>query len=216
MKTLIFADTHLSNRVHRKKLNYLKSIIEPADRVIIAGDFWDGFLTTLDKFTASGWNELFPLLLERQAIYVFGNHDRVEWSNDKVKLFSVQQAMAVDVIIGQRQFHITHGHTVFTSLEDKIPALNHSVPLRIGANMDVLHKLVWGRRFLSKDSTINAPMRDFTASSLPSPVFLICGHSHYPEIDHQHRIANTGFIGMGFGNYLIIEDDQLELIKEKY
>ena len=214
MKTLIFADTHLSSRVYRKKFNYLKSIIEPADRVIIAGDFWDGFLTTLDKFVDSGWNQLFPLLLERQAIYVYGNHDRSEWSNELVNRFSVQQSLDTDLTINNQKYHLTHGHTIFTSLEDKIPAFNHSLPLRVGANIDVLHKLVWGRRFLSKDSSINNPMRHWP--NVQSDTILICGHSHYPEIDTKHNFINPGFIGMGYGNYIIIDQQGTRLIKERY
>lgn len=214
MSTLIFSDTHLSTRVFRKKFNYLKSIIEPADQVIIVGDFWDGFLTTLDHFVDSGWNKLFPLLLDRQARYVYGNHDRAEWSNDLVNRFSIQQAPSLDLTIEGQAYHITHGHTIFTSLEDKYPVLNRSIPLRIGANIDVIHKLIWGRRFLAKDSHINDPMRHRFQTQ--SDAILVCGHSHYPEIDLDHRFINPGFIGMGFGNYVVIDQDGPRLIKEKY
>lgn len=217
MKTIVFADTHLSSRCYSKKFNYLKSIIEPADRVVIAGDFWDGFLTSFDKFVQSPWSRLFPLLLERQTIYLYGNHDRVEWSNDQVKLFSVQQAMTTDLTIGHQTYHICHGHTVFTSLEDKYPIFNHSIPLRLGANADVLHKLVWGKRFLSKkNSKINQPMREWTTHNSPRAAFLICGHSHFPEINRHQGYANTGFIGMGYGNYLILDTNGVQLVKDRY
>ena len=216
MQTVIFSDTHLSSRVYRKKFNYLKSIIEPADRVIILGDFWDGFLTSFDKFLNSQWNQLFPLLLEREAAYVYGNHDRLQWSDERVDLFSVEHGMELHRNFGPYELYLTHGHTVFTSLEDKYPALNHSIPLRMGASLDVLHKLVWGRRFMRDDNKINNPGRNWVNQSLPAPQILVCGHSHYPELDLTQRMINTGFIGTGYGNYLRIIDDDIQLVREKY
>lgn len=216
MQTVIFSDTHLSNRIYRKKYEYLQSIIQPADRVIILGDFWDGFLTSFDKFVNSQWKRLFPLLLERQTLYVYGNHDRIQWSDSRVNIFSVEQASECRRQIGAHTLHLTHGHTVFTSLEDRIPAFNHSLPLRVGASIDILHKIVWGRRFLREDNNKNNPSRQWVTASLPQPDILVCGHSHYPEIDMEHRMINTGFIGSGYGNYVKITDEAIELVRERY
>src|SRR5690606_17718607 len=103
MQTIIFSDTHLSSRVYRKKLRYLQAVIETADRVVILGDFWDGFLTDFDRFLRSGWRVLFPMLLERQAIYLYGNHDRSQWSDERVSLFSVEQGLSHTLSIGPHQ-----------------------------------------------------------------------------------------------------------------
>jgi UDP-2,3-diacylglucosamine pyrophosphatase LpxH len=203
-------------RMYRKKFDYIRSMIQPADRVFILGDFWDGFLTPFDKFLDSGWNKLFPLLRQRQAVYLYGNHDRPQWCDERANLFSVEQTMEYRLQVGDKQLYLTHGHTVFTSLEDKFPVLNHSLPLRVGASMDILHKLVWGRRFLNTDSSINNTARKWVAERLPQPEILICGHSHYPEIDLEHRFINTGFIGSGFGNYITIEDDQISAVRQRY
>lgn len=206
----------MSNRVYRKKFAYLLSVIEPADRVIILGDFWDGFLTPFDKFLKSGWSKLFPLLLERQAVYLYGNHDRPQWCDDRVSMFSVQHGMEHKIRLGGHELYLTHGHTVFTSLEDKYPVLNHSIPLRMGASVDILHKLVWGKRFMRTDNSINDPSRKWVADKLPEPQILVCGHSHFPEIDLSNRMINTGFIGSGYGNYLRIIDDRIESVRERY
>jgi predicted phosphodiesterase len=216
MKTVIFSDTHLSNRTYRKKFTYLKSIIEPADRVIILGDFWDGFLTSFDKFVTSRWSALFPMLLEREAFYVYGNHDRQQWCDERVNLFSAAQGTHTTLRAGDRSLYLTHGHSVFTSLEDQFPVLNHSLPLRIGANIDVLHKLVWGRRFLRQDRNANDTARRWVTEHLPGGEILICGHRHYPEIDLYSRMVNTGFIGVGYGNYVLIDDEKISLIRERY
>ena len=216
MKIVIISDTHLSSRVYRKKYYYLKSIIEEADKVIIAGDFWDGFLTNFDKFTRSKWRLLFPLLLEKETVYLFGNHDRAEWCDDRVSLFSVEHGMNITLETPDQTYFITHGHIVFTSMEDRFPVLNHSIPLRLGSSLDVIHKLVWGRRFLRHDSDINQPMADWVAKNLPSPQILVTGHSHYPEIDLKQRFINTGFIGLGYGNYIIIDDNGPRIVRERY
>lgn len=216
MKTVIISDTHLSNRVYRKKYYYLKSVIEQADRVIIAGDFWDGFLTDFDRFLNSKWRLLFPLLLERQAIYLYGNHDRAEWCDDRVSQFSVDQGISTTIEVGEKQYLVAHGHTIFTSMEEKYPILNHSIPLRLGSSIDIIHKLVWGRRFLKGDSDINNPMAEWVTKNLPEPQILICGHSHYPEINLEKRFINTGFNGLGYGNYVIIDESGSKIIKERY
>ncbi len=216
MKTIIISDTHLSNRVYRKKYYYLKSVIEQADRVIIAGDFWDGFLTNFDKFLQSKWQLLFPLLLERQTMYLYGNHDRAEWSDERVSLFSVEQAMNTTIECNGQQYFIAHGHTIFTSFEDKYPIVNRSIPLRIGSSLDIIHKLVWGKRFLNNDSDINTPMANWVAKNLPANQILICGHSHYPEINRAKRFINTGFNGLGYGNYVIIDESGPRIIKDRY
>lgn len=216
MKTVIFSDTHLSSKVYRRKFNYLKSIIEQADKVIIAGDFWDGFLTSFDKFVDSRWHELFPLLKERQAVYLYGNHDRPEWCDERVGLFSVESGMDTTVLVGGQSYHITHGHTVFTSFEDKYPVFNRKPALRLGSAVDVTHKLLWGDKFLKEGSAINQPMSHWVNDNLLGEQILITGHSHYPEIDLENRFINSGFIGLGYGNYAVVDMNGPRIIKERY
>ena len=217
MTTLLFSDTHLSNRVYRKKYSYLKKIIERHDRVIILGDLWDGFLTSFDGFVTSGWKELFPLLLEKQALYFYGNHDREEWSDERVTLFSVAQYHELDIEISGFKLHLMHGHAgVFVSLDERLHVQNHSLPLRIGASLDMLHKLVWGKRFLSSDSSINEPIKLWRAQHVRNNALVVTGHSHFPEKSLEEGILNPGFIGCGFGNYLSITEGRIELVKERY
>jgi predicted phosphodiesterase len=221
MKTVIFSDTHLSGRVQRKKFHYLMNVIESADRVIIAGDLWDGFLTDFDGFLRSGWRRLFQPLLDRKAVYLYGNHDRIEWSDDRVKFFSVEQHMEVGLQVGSHKFLVTHGDTIHTSLEMKFPVILHpslqkTAPLRVAASVDILHKIVFGKRFLNKENNMNAPMIQWAREKVEPPTILVCGHSHYPEFLLEDRYINLGFNFAGFGSYLLIENDTLELVREKY
>lgn len=216
MKTVILSDTHLSTRVCGRKLNYLKSVIESADKVVVAGDFWDGFLISFDQFLSSKWQELFPLLLEKEAVYLYGNHDRQEWCDERVALFSATQGMDTKIEVGDRSYHVTHGHTVFTSLEDKYPFFNRKTPLRIGSNIDAMHKRLWGSKFLKDGSTINQPMSRWVNDNLPDNQMLITGHSHYPEVNVSNRFVNSGFIGYGYGNYAVVDSSGPQIIKERY
>lgn len=216
MKTVVISDTHLSGKVYPKKFRYLKSIIEDADKVILAGDFWDGFVVSFDKFVNSEWQMLFPLLRERQAVYLYGNHDRPEWCDERVSLFSVKSGADTSLSVGGQLYHITHGHTILTPYDDRLPVLNHKVPLRIGSHIDLAHKAIWGKRFLGRKSRINAPMAKWAANNLSEEQVLITGHSHYPEIDLSRRFINSGFIGLGYGNYVVIYPSGPRVIKERY
>ena len=92
MRYLIFSDTHLTPKYEPKKFAVLKNAIEQADRVIINGDFWEGFVCTFNEFVESPWSkELFPLLKKKKAVYLFGNHDRESLANERASLFSDKQ-----------------------------------------------------------------------------------------------------------------------------
>lgn len=68
-RVLVISDLHLSHRVQKRKLAFLKKLVSEYDQVIINGDFWDNWFTTFDKFINSKWQELFPLLKENNCIY---------------------------------------------------------------------------------------------------------------------------------------------------
>lgn len=216
MKTVILSDTHLSSKFYPKKFEYLKSIIEDADKVIIAGDFWDGFLLSFDDFVHSKWQDLFPLLLEKQAVYLYGNHDRPEWCDERVSLFSVEQGMNTVFDLHGRDYYVTHGHLVFESFEDKWPVFNKKLFLRLGSIIDVTHKFLWGKRFLKDGSGINGPMSRWVMENLSDTQTLICGHSHYPESNIASRFLNSGFIGLGYASHVLIDSEVPRIVRERY
>ena len=92
MKYLVFSDTHLTPKFDHRKFSVLKEAIDQADRAVICGDFWEGFGNSFDDFVSSKWSEtLFPLLKKKKTVYLYGNHDKKEYANDRVSLFSVKQ-----------------------------------------------------------------------------------------------------------------------------
>ena len=88
MNILVFSDTHLYLPFDGKKFNFLKKIISDSDQVIINGDFFDDYMISFDEFIKSPWNQLFPLLKKKKAIYIFGNHDQEKFSDKRLNLFS--------------------------------------------------------------------------------------------------------------------------------
>ena len=110
MKTLVISDTHLDTTFDEKKYAFLRSIIERADRVILNGDFWEGITISFDDFIKSEWKSLFPLLKQKQTIYLYGNHDRKEYNDERVQLFSAAQGDSHILKEENTTYHIQHGH----------------------------------------------------------------------------------------------------------
>jgi UDP-2,3-diacylglucosamine pyrophosphatase LpxH len=109
MKTLIFSDTHLSLPFEEKKYNFMRGIIEPADRVIINGDFWEGHLIKFEQFIHSPWKNLFPLLKQKNTIYIYGNHDEELMTDKRVQLFSDEQFDKYEIQLKRKKLIVEHG-----------------------------------------------------------------------------------------------------------
>src|SRR3990167_6496286 len=112
MKILVFSDSHLYLPFDEKKFQFLKKIIIDADRVIVNGDFFDNYMIDFNRFIASPWRQLFPYLLQKRAIYIYGNHDKRIYSNPKVNLFSVIQAERYKIKTANKTFIFEHGHKI--------------------------------------------------------------------------------------------------------
>lgn len=228
MHTLVFSDTHLTHKFDPKKYSFLRHIITQADRVIINGDFWDHWGTSFDNFIHSEWRKLFPLLIEKQAIYIYGNHDP-EVVNGSVGLFCVKAATELTTQIGQEFFRFTHGHLLtashrstfgkyYNQLVRKLETLPTTKLLiyflnSIGA---YIFKLV-GYRGLAHIGYISHSNRIMKARSNDSNQgWLCCGDSHLPELDALNRYLNSGCILQGHASYLLIHNDQPELRTVRY
>ena len=101
MNILVFSDTHLYLPFDGKKFNFLKKIISDSDQVIINGDFFDDYMISFDEFIKSPWNQLFPLLKKKKAIYIFGNHDQEKFSDKRTEQFSDSQKIRYKLIINK-------------------------------------------------------------------------------------------------------------------
>jgi len=217
------SDLHLTPFFNRKKFECLASIIRSADQVAIVGDLWDGHLCTFEEFVRSPWNKLFPLLKERETLYLPGNHDPLEWCDERVNLFSVHQEEAVDLQVGEFHLHLEHGHRILPEIQTLTPEqfrmLHRYCPL-IGWVDFLLFRVLLhglgGDRWARFNNRNRIPRLKQRARELAETgKWLVCGHLHLAELDREAKYANCGFVGLGRASYLRVDQD-MQLVEVRY
>lgn len=208
MKLLVFSDTHLTEYVEEKKFNLLKEIISKADKVVINGDFWDGYLSNFDEFVHSGWKNLFPLLKKKNTVYVYGNHDSKKFKHTQLcKLFSDIQTDRFKIKIGKKTYIFEHGNRLLPfGDEEKLQAQIKSTLNKLTNKIEgILIKTlgVHYQRFLQK---YNEMIKKQLMKELKKNEFYVCGHTHSAEIDTKNRFINTGVIKDGLAQYIHISE----------
>ena len=218
MRTLLFSDTHLSHAVDAQLLTYLRKKILSADRVIIVGDFWDVWHTSFDAFVTSGWSELFPLLKQRRAIYLWGNHDPKKYMDHRVKLFCSHLAREHRIRANGHSWIVTHGD-IFTTTNEQL--------------FRVTHEHEWAKQILRGWERIEA----IVARKLGNPGLkmfdrkydvavrnavkkdgrrFITGHTHVFRTNPQTKFLNTGFCRHGVAQTIEIVNGRFVFSSERY
>lgn len=218
MKTLIFSDTHLTDKPDPKKMAFLKKIINEADRVIINGDFWDGAFISFDQFLSSPWQELFPLLKKKNTVYLYGNHDKKERCDERVNLFSDLQAENYSLPLGSKTLVITHGHNLGLSFDKITKILKIWRPLsKLQSRLDHFLAKVLGRKYLyCSRRKYNRETEAKAKEYLKRNQILVCGHTHLAQKDPKKGFINLGCLNFGLGQYLIVEDNNLKFYDLNY
>ena len=219
MKTAIISDTHLTHRFEPKKYVFLKKLLESVDEVIINGDFWDSMSTSFDSFIKSPWQQLFPLLIAKKTVYVYGNHDKKEMMDERVSLFSVLQTDQHTTQTNPKKLVIYHGHQHTFSLEGYIT--NKTARKITNTAHSIVEKLalkIFGTAFFQKTvykSYSNSILKHAQAN-LKDDEVLVCGHSHSVFFMPNKKYINSGFIRHGLAQYLIIENKKIRAVEEWY
>ncbi len=208
MRTLIFSDTHLTHEYLPHLDIFLQQLIEPADQVIVNGDFWDAYHTTWQRFSHSRWQKLFAVLRRKKAIVLWGNHDQPRWTKQP-DLFSAQYADRFSLSAGDYLLQIQHGHVLAPSFDTRYPLLAWYLGQYVPYRSYSFSPQAWFNQ------QAHLLMRHH-ASQLPQNEILITGHSHVATLDFPERYANSGIIGSGRASWLWIEDDKLFLRKRRY
>jgi predicted phosphodiesterase len=221
VKNIVFSDTHLTHKFNQRKYNFLKKIILSGDKVIINGDFWDGYLIKFSQLLDSKWNMLFPLLKSKNTVYVYGNHDRRKKSDWRVNLFSVKQTEKYEIHTNKNTFIFEHGNKFRPCMDEtKLKFLLIS-PIIKSVNLaeKLCHKRKQSKKlmnwFLSKS---NKRIKLIINNEAIENKIYVTGHTHMAEKDLDNHFLNSGIIRYGIGQYLIIDTDKnkIELIEEKY
>jgi predicted phosphodiesterase len=217
MKTLIISDVHLNHVFDEKKYLYLENLISSVDQVILNGDFWDAYRTTFDAFISSSWKGLFPQLLKKNTIYLYGNHDRKTFSDERVSLFSIEQKDSHRITGNNKEiYHIEHGHLLQKSIDITFP-LSRKTLFYINNCMQrieyILTILGSPHNILLKKE--NAKIKK-KLQNKNFPYWYICGHTHFAELDEENKFANSGYIQHRKSSFLLIDQSGITLKTERY
>lgn len=222
MKTIIVSDLHLTAKFDQKKYICLKKLFESCDKLIINGDFWSCYSSTFEELVNSKWKQLFPIMLGKKAVYIYGNHDRSEFMDQRVNLFSVEQRTSLNYSSGEHKYHIEHGHLFFkhqSISNPKFISLYRKLKIdeRIRLPLESLLFKKFDLKTLTKYfSYLNKEIKIKNKQLLQKGIILVVGHTHAPENNKVMKFVNTGFIGHNLGWYLVINIRGYNLVKFTY
>lgn len=217
MKTLIISDTHFTKKFYQKRFNKLVELINSVDKVIINGDFWDSDHITFDQFVNSKWKNLFPLLKSKNTVYIFGNHDEKDLTDDRVNLFSKEQSYDYKLEINDgKVLYITHGHRVvgYINFIHKIVHKSRLLSRFTGIFINTLIQFSNGK-YLKAYKKMNNDMASWAKNNLKPNEILVCGHSHLNQFTPEKQFIDLGHSSLGFFEYIIIDQGKMKIYKEK-
>lgn len=220
MSLVIISDIHLTNHFDQRKFDKLRSIIESADRVVLNGDFWDGYEVDFESFYSSRWRELFPLLKSKHTIYLFGNHDKKEFSDGRIFEFCdvAEQKQAFEY--GGKKLVFEHGDKHVMKLDGKL-GINR--PDQWQSNITeflqaTFIKIFGLGGFSALFGRMNGKLKEIVMSQNPEEdVVFFFGHVHVAEIDLESHFVNSGIFNYGFAQYITVDDKgNIQAVNDRY
>ncbi len=216
-KYLIFSDTHFTAKFKAKYAEILSDLVMSADRVIIAGDFWDAFLCSFDNFITSKWSSLFKLL-KPKTTYLFGNHDSKEYTDFRVNQFCFETKEEMELILENKsKLFIVHGNRICPGPDSKF---NVKPNILFKLMLNVTEPFV---RLLFKYFKLelilklqNRSAKKYREKYFPDHI-LVMGHTHASEFDLKNYYINLGVNKYNNLTYLLIDTktSKMELISHK-
>jgi predicted phosphodiesterase len=217
MSTVVFSDSHLTAKFDTAKFLYLQKIIEPADRVIINGDFWDGYMADFTALLNSEWSKLFALLNHKETHYVCGNHDAMALDDRRTSQFARSCNMSLELTIDGQKYHFEHGHRIAPTLDCIHPRVFQRPWIaKTASSLEHAGAWVFGQRFFIINQPKNTVMKRWQQTNLPTDQILVCGHSHWPELNQPKGYINTGCVRHHYAHHLAINNGQPKLISGRY
>ncbi len=219
MKTLVISDMHLTSQFEERKFIFLNKLFRSFDKIIINGDFWEGYLSSFDAFYTSGWNALFTILKNTRTIYILGNHDARELA-DAEKLRPIFETITdqLTFVDNGKKFHIEHGHRLLPFNPEHVdvsdPTFQRNVHFANFIERNLITVLGTNYQYVSR--SFNRKIRE-KAQQLYSDIdMFICGHTHSQELNLKHAFANSGVVKFGIAQYLVIEDGNVTAHSARY
>jgi predicted phosphodiesterase len=215
MKIMVMSDTHLYG-FNEKKYKYLYNTISRYDKVIINGDFWDGYITTFSSFISSRWSGLFPLMKKRKAVYVYGNHDKKIYSDGRVKKFCVEATNKYTIHVGGRSIVIEHGDRIAPAIDTRVLFAQRPPYGYIAEYIPLVGMKLIGWKFMQWQNDSVAKQLRLYAKKTPRHTMCLFGHAHIPEISESEHYANSGAIRWGLSSYIVLSGSSISLVNERY
>jgi len=217
----VISDTHLTSKFNERKFNKLKSIIESSDLIVLNGDFWDGYATDFEDFYNSKWSALFPLLKSKNTIYIFGNHDKEYFSDDRRKSFCDIATSKYTLEFGGKKLTFEHGDQHVWKIDRK---LKISRPIRIlNSITEFFQSSLINIMGLKGFSILFGGMNEIIKKSIlkelakDQKAYFFFGHVHVAELDLANRFINTGIFNYGYAQYVSIDDSgNIKAINDTY
>lgn len=220
MKILIFSDTHLTKNFEPRKFQYLKKIISKADKVIINGDFWDGYSIKFDQFISSKWKKLFPILKSKNTIYIYGNHDEPEKSDKRVNLFSDKAVNHYSLSIDDEEYHFIHGHSILKTIGMRYPFLAKPFFNYLSTRYFKFSSAIFKDKFWRKKRYYKCNNIIYRLMLEKGWDYLFAGHVHLQQ-NIDNRFFNPGILNHGLAQYIVIDTkksrkDRIRLFNNRY
>ncbi|QQG50329.1 MAG: metallophosphoesterase [Candidatus Berkelbacteria bacterium] len=212
-KVVIISDLHLGKKFNEIKFAQINSAVSPADKLIINGDLWEGFAYTLEEFLTFDWRKLFGLFKNKEAVYLYGNHDR-EYKNDsRTNEFSVLTSNEYDFIQNGVTFHVRHGDKLAPTLDMRLPRIAYFYWFyEIAVKIERFCIQNFGKPFLHIYRKDNEKMIAWKNTNLPKEHWLICAHSHLAVVDKENHFANSGIFEPPVATYLVVENGEVSVV----
>lgn len=221
MKVLVFNDTHLSDKFDQELYDYIVNLVKKADKVIINGDFWDGYLVSFDAFMNSRWSDLFPILKKKNCVYITGNHDKPEFMDERVICFAEQVVEQFTLRQSGNTFHFQHGNGIAPT-HDRHKIFQNPIYLRFVYSFFTNWYLKLDRyikiyaiheyyKALTQLKAFRNHVQRFKLANLKSKNhYFIFGHTHLHAHFKKEKIISVGALQKYRKNYLFISDGKLQ------
>ncbi len=156
-------------------------------------------------------------------MYLFGNHDKRNYADNRVLLFSDVQNEIYEFKNDNMKFIVKHGDSKklkYSFIKNVVQATHMSEKFFTKYCHEKLEHIlvkIFGKTILQiLFYKYNKVLKNDEAIKLKDHEMLICGHTHAATLDTKNHYANTGIIRHGIGQFITIENGKVKLHEEKY
>lgn len=206
-KILIFSDTHFwPDKFDWLRFYRLKKLIQQADRVIINGDFWEGYAASFDEFLVSPWRHLFPVLKQKNTVYIYGNHDKAEYSDSRIFQFCDVATDVYTFTSSGKKFVVLHGDQVNPSADEVAPFVRRRFFVWLNHWFYLIGNALFKTQFWTIFHRQNIKLQLLQQTHYPDAI-LIAGHTHLPM--QTDTYVNTGQFNYAYEQHLWVEEGKV-------